>query len=255
MGFYQHIIFPVKCMTILLIAIGTTGYLYAQSGVNLMAEGDRLFLEGEYEAAEEIYRSIPESEQRPELLYNLGNALYKQGRYEEAKENYERAAQSLELDDQSADAWFNMGNSLFEKQDFESAMESYRKALLQNPELHEARNNLLLSKMMLHEMQQQPQPEDFEQEEGDSPDADEMAETGPDENGMEEDMSDADGMAQMEDEQQEAEGNEDMDESELETIDRDRLEQLLQLEELDDMQTRRRMNERQSEADRTLKDW
>jgi len=255
MGFYQHIIFPVKCMTILLIGLGTTGNLYAQSGVNLKAEGDRLFLKGEYEAAEEIYRSIPEPEQRPELLYNLGNALYKQGQYEEATEYFERAAQSIELENESADAWYNRGNSLFQEQDFESAMESYRKALLQNPEHHEARNNLMLSKMMLQEMQQQPESEDFEAEEGDDPDADEVAETGPEEDEIENDMSDADGMAQMEDEQHESEGEQDMDESELETIDRDRLEQLLQLAEMDDMQTRRRMNERQSERSQTLKDW
>ncbi|TVR89537.1 MAG: tetratricopeptide repeat protein [Saprospirales bacterium] len=255
MAFFQYIIFPIKILFVLMIAMGLSVCIQAQEGVNLKAEGDRLFLKGQYEAAEEKYRTVPESKQRPELWYNLGNALYKQGRYGEAKEFFERAAQSLELDDQSADAWFNMGNSLFEDQDFESAMESYRKALLQNPDHHEARNNLMLSKMMIQEMPPQPEPEDFEEEVGDSPDADKMAETGPDEDGMEEDMPDAEGMAQMEDEQQEAEGEDEMDESDLETIDRDRLEQLLQLAEMDDMQTRRRMNERQSDRGQTLKDW
>nr|2AVP_A Chain A, synthetic consensus TPR protein [Methanothrix harundinacea 6Ac] len=65
-----------------------------------------------------------------EAWYNLGNAYYKQGDYDEAIEYYQKA---LELDPRSAEAWYNLGNAYYKQGDYDEAIEYYQKALELDP--------------------------------------------------------------------------------------------------------------------------
>src|SRR5271170_618463 len=70
---------------------------------------------------------------------NLGNALARQGRLDQAVASYRQA---LKLDPGIADAHHNLANALSDLGQFEQAAASYRRALELNPQLEEAHNHL-----------------------------------------------------------------------------------------------------------------
>jgi tetratricopeptide (TPR) repeat protein len=74
--------------------------------------------------------------------YNLGNALYQQGKLAEAVACFRRA---IELDPKDAQAHTNLGNALYQQGKVDEAVACFRRALLLNPKLPEAHCNLGLA--------------------------------------------------------------------------------------------------------------
>ncbi|MBC8433214.1 MAG: tetratricopeptide repeat protein [Desulfobacterales bacterium] len=82
--------------------------------------------------------------------YNLGTALEKQGRTEEAIEHYLKA---LRIRPGYVDAYNNLGVSLFSKRDVKGAIASFREALRIKPDYSRAKNNL--KKVLMIQQQNQ----------------------------------------------------------------------------------------------------
>eukprot|EP01156_Anaeramoeba_ignava_P006818 Anaeramoba_ignava/a349666_24.p1 GENE.a349666_24~~a349666_24.p1 ORF type:complete len:587 (-),score=43.29 a349666_24:1962-3722(-) len=82
------------------------------------------YLNKEYEKAADEYRKIPGS---AHSLYNLGNTLYKQGKYEEAVKTYSKiVTENKELEYKKL---HNLGNSFVKTGALEKGKEFYEKAL------------------------------------------------------------------------------------------------------------------------------
>ena len=64
----------------------------AQSAHSLLRDGNAAFEKKQFGEAEEFYRKAVELEGSGKAVYNLGNALYEQGRYEEAIPKYADAS-------------------------------------------------------------------------------------------------------------------------------------------------------------------
>ena len=64
-----------------------------------------------------------------EAQFNLGDALVKQERFDEALEAFEKVSASTEDQNLKANALHNKGNVLLSQQDLEGAIESYKDAL------------------------------------------------------------------------------------------------------------------------------
>ena len=101
----------------------------------------------------------------PQARLNLGDALYKNGRFAEAEAVY----RSLAGDARSplaAPSRFNLGNALYKKQDYAGAVAAYRDALRLNPDDPDARRNLELAlRARQEEKQKQQQQQQKEQDE------------------------------------------------------------------------------------------
>lgn len=102
--------------------------------------------------------------QDPQARFNLGAALYKNGKFEEAEAIYRALGQDA-TSVLAPDARFNLGNSLFQKQDYKGAANAYRDALRLRPDDAEARRNLELALRALRQQEEEKkrQPQDKEQ--------------------------------------------------------------------------------------------
>jgi tetratricopeptide (TPR) repeat protein len=96
---------------------------------------------GDLQGAEAMLRSaLAEDAALPQVSKNLADILYRNGRYDEAGEAYERAAKlNPELGD---DLYFKLGNIAYKRRDHVRARESWAKATTLNPGHQLARANL-----------------------------------------------------------------------------------------------------------------
>jgi tetratricopeptide (TPR) repeat protein len=96
---------------------------------------------GDIEGAEAMLRAaLAEDAALPQVSKNLADILYRNGRYDEAAEAYERAAKlNPELGD---DLYFKLGNIAYKRRDHARARESWAQATSLNPGHQLARANL-----------------------------------------------------------------------------------------------------------------
>jgi tetratricopeptide (TPR) repeat protein len=144
--------------SVIAVLIFNSALVNGQSVRSLVHEGNDLYERNEFDNAEVNYRKALEQEH--ELVqghFNLGNALHKQGKYEDAVREFERAAMDAQQEQTRAFAYYNIGNSLFEKQQYREAIGSYIESLKLNPNDEDAKYNLSLALKRLEEQQQQQQ--------------------------------------------------------------------------------------------------
>jgi Ca-activated chloride channel family protein len=116
--------------------------------------GNRLFSQGKFQEAEKAYLDAQlEAPGRPELLYNLGNTLVKQKKYENAIQSL-RQAVSKGGRGLQASGWYNLGNALFESGSYQDAAQAYIQALQINPADKDTKHNLELTWKKLQEQKQ-----------------------------------------------------------------------------------------------------
>ncbi|HXE58260.1 MAG TPA: VWA domain-containing protein [Gemmatimonadales bacterium] len=127
-----------------------------------MRRAERLYEEGRYREAQELYRRLAGSRDDPALRYDLGNALYRMRRYEAAAREFERARRGAVVDSLRQRAAFNLGNAYVraaEEADrklelLERAVRAYEAALRLDPGDRDAKWNLELALRRLDEQGQ-----------------------------------------------------------------------------------------------------
>nr|MBA3316683.1 tetratricopeptide repeat protein [Gemmatimonadales bacterium] len=98
-------------------------------------------LAGDVAGAESMLRAaLAEDPSLPQISKNLADILYRDGRYDEARESYERAAKLAP--DLGDDLYFKLGNIAYRRRDHEQARQSWRRATELNPGHELARVNL-----------------------------------------------------------------------------------------------------------------
>jgi tetratricopeptide (TPR) repeat protein len=100
-----------------------------------------LELSGDVAGAESVLRAaLAEDPSLPQISKNLADILYRNGRYEEAREAYERAAKLAP--DLGDDLYFKLGNIAYKRRDHDRARASWAQATTINPGHELARANL-----------------------------------------------------------------------------------------------------------------
>lgn len=94
--------------------------------------------------------------------FNLADAIYKQGRFDEAAGKFGELGEKMETPVEKARAYHNMGNSQLMNSKVDESIESYKKALRQNPTDLETKYNLAYAQL-LKKMQQQQQQQNQDQ--------------------------------------------------------------------------------------------
>tara|TARA_Y100000589_G_scaffold289351_1_gene291450 strand:- start:205 stop:1083 length:879 start_codon:yes stop_codon:yes gene_type:complete len=158
-------IMTYKTCILFLLTLGTFFSVIAQSERKMTRDGNTNYETGNFIDAEINYKkALEKNSDLLEAQFNLGDALVKQERFDEALESFEKVCASTEDLNLKANALHNKGNVLLSQQDLEGAIESYKDALRINPKDNETRYNYTYVKKLLDEQQQQQQQQNQDQE-------------------------------------------------------------------------------------------
>ncbi len=160
----------MKRFLYVLLMLPFLGWTFLDPVAKKNEEGNALFEKGEYEAALRRYlEAQQEARTRPELHFNAGDALYKQGKYAEALQEMGRATEGTPPD-MSAAAHYNLGNALFRQEKFQEAVGAYKKSLELNSDDIDAKINLELALEKLDQNQQDKNQNQDQQDQQDNQD-------------------------------------------------------------------------------------
>ena len=139
--------------TIFLLSVASVSAQKAER--DYIRKGNRLFNDSVFVDAEVNYRKALEVNPKSTVsMYNLGNTLSQQQKFQDAMEQYV-AAGKIEKDKMKLDhIYHNMGVLFQAGKDYAKAVEAYKMSLRNNPADDETRYNLALAQKMLKDQQQ-----------------------------------------------------------------------------------------------------
>ena len=130
--------------------------VFGQSGKKYVREGNKNFEEKEFEESEVSYRkAINKEADLFDANFNLGDALYKQEKFEEAVAEFDGIANQVKSNKELSKTYHNLGNSFLKSQKIEQSIEAYKKSLRYYPDDQETKYNLSYAQDLLKEQQQQ----------------------------------------------------------------------------------------------------
>ncbi|MBE9511057.1 MAG: tetratricopeptide repeat protein [Bacteroidetes bacterium] len=148
----------VGAYIILLLLFSAAGT--GQSGKKYVREGNRNFKEKKFEESEVSYRkAINKEDDLFDASFNLGDALYKQEKFDEAAGEFGGLANRVESNKELAKTYHNLGNSLLKSQKIEESIAAYKSSLRYYPDDQETKYNLAYAKDLLKKQQQQKNQE------------------------------------------------------------------------------------------------
>ncbi len=147
----------MKCLTIILFLFNfTVLQAFAQYVNPDVRRGNREYKTENFTEAEMNYRkALEEDPQSLKALYNLANALYKQGRYDEAANILDGISNINISDNRRADVYHNLGNARLSNQQIQEGIEAYKNSLRLRPDDNDTRHNLAKAMQLLQEQEQQ----------------------------------------------------------------------------------------------------
>ena len=140
--------------------------LSGQEEREYIRKGNKLYKKSEFAGSEGMYRraQAPESPSK-DAVFNLGDALYKQGRFGEASDEFTRTIKTSTGDSlKQAEGLYNLGNSLLKEQKFGESIEAYINSLKIKPDNMEAKYNLAYAQDQLKKQEEQQQNQDKNQD-------------------------------------------------------------------------------------------
>ena len=149
---------------LILFAVGSQAS-FSQSLRGLVNDGVENYNEGNFSDAEVNFKKgVEKSPESFEAKFNLGDAFFKQERYDEAIKSYNSALAFAKNDLEKARVHYNIGNSLLKAQKIKDSIEEYIKSLKLNPGDQEAKYNLSYAlELLKNKDDQQQQKNDKDQ--------------------------------------------------------------------------------------------
>ena len=221
------------------ILLSCVSLVFAQQERADIRRGNKQYNDSNYTEAEVHYRrGLDINDHSFEAHYNLGDALFRQGKYPEALEQYTQAEKALATNDkvseakrkeQLADTYHNIGNALYAQQQYDQAVGAYQQALRLDPKDNDTRYNLVKAMQQLQQQQQQQNQQQQQQEQQQQ--------------------------QQQEQEQQQQQQQEQQQEQQQDQMDKETAEQILQALEQDEQETQEKLQRQQGKKRRVEKEW
>jgi tetratricopeptide (TPR) repeat protein len=149
------ILFKKYLMIILSIVLAAASTSLAQSTRGLVNDGVDKYNDQKYSDAEVNFKKGTETDpENFEAQFNLGDAYYKQQRYDEAIKSFQSALANAKTEEQKAKIYHNVGNSLLKSQKLKESIGAYKESLKLNPNDQETKYNLSYALNMLNNQDQ-----------------------------------------------------------------------------------------------------
>lgn len=130
--------------------------LFAQEERKIIRNGNDLFENNDFEKAEVEYRKALETKDDSyEAAFNLGDALYKQKKYEEALQQFANLAEKETDKQRLGELYHNIGNTFLAMNKLDESIEAYKKSLLNRPTSQETKYNLEFARQQQQQNQNQ----------------------------------------------------------------------------------------------------
>jgi Ca-activated chloride channel family protein len=135
--------------------------LNAQSDKKLIRKGNKEYEKNKFADSEISYRkAIDKNKQLPDAVFNTGDALYKQNKFEDAGKQFIENISMNEDKNKKSDGFYNLGNSLLKANKVQESIEAYKSSLKLRPESKETKYNLGYAQDLLKQQEQQKQQQD-----------------------------------------------------------------------------------------------
>ena len=160
----------VSNRALLIIMISSLFLIYsvainAQADKKYIRQGNREYEKSNFSESEISYRkAVDNNKQSPNAVFNIGDALYKQNKFEDAGKQFIENANLNEDKEKKSASFFNLGNSLLQAKKIEESIEAYKNSLKLNPGSREAKYNLAYAQDLLQQQKQQQQNQDQNKE-------------------------------------------------------------------------------------------
>jgi tetratricopeptide (TPR) repeat protein len=144
------------------ICLSITGN--AQADKKYIRKGNKQYEKGSYSESEILYRKANDKNYgSSDATFNIGDALYKQKKYEDAGKQFIENSSQVNEPGKKAASLYNLGNSLLEANKLQESIEAYKNALKIDPSNKEAKYNLGYAQNLLKQQQQQQQQKQQQQ--------------------------------------------------------------------------------------------
>ena len=217
--------------------------VHGQAERKYIRQGNKQYKEEVFDESEILYRKALEKEQQSYSgEFNLGDAMYKQEKFEDAARSFHKLAENQNDPIKLGELYHNMGNSFLKANQLEQSIEAYKHALRNNPADNETRHNLAYAQ----QMQQQQQDQD-KQDQDQNQDKQDQDKQDQDQNQDKQDQNqNPDQQNQNQDQQQQ--------QPQISREDAQRMLQALQQDE-QDLQEKLKKQKAQATKVKVLKDW
>jgi tetratricopeptide (TPR) repeat protein len=130
----------------------------AQTDKKFIRQGNREYGKNNFAESEISYRkAIDNNKNSPDAVFNIGDALYKQNKFEDAGKQFIENANLNEDKKKKSASFYNLGNSMLQAKKLKESIDAYKNSLKLNPDFKEAKYNLAYAQDMLEQQQQQQQ--------------------------------------------------------------------------------------------------
>ncbi|MCD7899861.1 MAG: tetratricopeptide repeat protein [Bacteroides sp.] len=138
------------------VLIALTSVFAQKAERDYIRKGNKAYKDSIFVDAEINYRkALDVNPQSTASMYNLGNTLANQQKFQDAMKQYEAASKIEKDKSKLAQIYHNAGVLFHAAQDYAKAIEAYKMSLRNNPNDDETRYNLALAQKMLQEQEQQ----------------------------------------------------------------------------------------------------
>lgn len=218
---------------------------FAQKERKFIRQGNKAYQEENYDESEIKYRKAIDSEKKLyDAAFNIGDALYKQEKYEDAINQFSDLT-NIELSKEDrAKIYHNLGNSLLQSNKIKESIEAYKQALRNNPTDMDTKYNLAYAQKQLENQQDQEQNQNQDQDQNKDQNKDQ-------------DQSQDQNQDQDQDQNKDQQDKQDQQQQQKPEISKQDAERILQALANDEKKTQKKVKEEKAKAAKVkvVKDW
>ena len=123
---------------------------FGQAEKKYVRQGNREFEKDKFSESEISYRkALDKNKTYPDAVFNTGDALYKQKKFEDAGKQFSENSTMNEDRSKKAASLYNLGNSLLMAKKVQESIEAYKSSLKVRPDNMEAKYNLAYAQDLL----------------------------------------------------------------------------------------------------------